>query len=468
MGEDNRVHAGHRSRMKDKFRRLGAGAFDTYELLEMLLYHVIPHRDTNPIAHRLIARFSSLEGVFAATAAALCEVEGVKEKTAAFLASVLRGAAILAEPADPAADRFDEYEKNGAFVAAQFSARTTPGILMILLDNRLECIRCEWVDASDFDSASVKTPMFVRPALRYGAAAVILAHEHPHGPLSPSVGDMATANMVSAALQTAGVDLIEHYIVCGSRFYGFHSHARYALNAKATEKDAGQGQMPSTDRSQESARRTARLAAYLEPPFGARAERIAARLIERFGSIPRVFGADGNDIAAVEGVGESVAFYIKLTVAIHSRRHADGFAFGVPHTTDEIIRYFFALFSGESVENVYMMLLDASRRVVACERVSVGATNAAQYTPRRLLEIAMRYDAAYAILAHNHPGGFSRPSAADIASTNGMIEAFDAAGVRLLDHYVFGAASYDSVMHRNTSVLSDPLVRGAQNDPDLP
>ena len=60
---DEKLHVGHRARMRRKFLSYGPRIFDTYELLEMLLYHVIPYKDTNPIAKRLLMEFGSLEGV---------------------------------------------------------------------------------------------------------------------------------------------------------------------------------------------------------------------------------------------------------------------------------------------------------------------------------------------------------------------------------------------------------------------
>ena len=58
--EDKDIHKGHRARMRSKLESYGPRIFDTYELLEMLLYYVIPYRDTNPIAKRLLAAFGSL------------------------------------------------------------------------------------------------------------------------------------------------------------------------------------------------------------------------------------------------------------------------------------------------------------------------------------------------------------------------------------------------------------------------
>jgi DNA repair protein RadC len=53
--------------MRRKFFDYGDEIFDTYELLEMLLYTVIPVTDTNPLAKRLLAVFGGLDGVLSAT-----------------------------------------------------------------------------------------------------------------------------------------------------------------------------------------------------------------------------------------------------------------------------------------------------------------------------------------------------------------------------------------------------------------
>ena len=88
----SRPHSGHRKRM---FRRLMHGGFDGYhehEILEQLLFEVIPRRNTNELAHALIARFWSLAGVFSARPQELMTIRGVGKRTADFLTSVWREA----------------------------------------------------------------------------------------------------------------------------------------------------------------------------------------------------------------------------------------------------------------------------------------------------------------------------------------------------------------------------------------
>ena len=79
------VHEGHRSRKKEQFRAHGLDAFADHEVLELLLYYAVPRQDTNPIAHRLMQKFGSLDAVFAADRAELEEVEGVGENASTLL-----------------------------------------------------------------------------------------------------------------------------------------------------------------------------------------------------------------------------------------------------------------------------------------------------------------------------------------------------------------------------------------------
>lgn len=82
-------HAGHRERMRERFE---AGGFDNYrphEVIEQLLFEVLPRVNTNPIAHDLIDRFGSVMGVLRAPIDELCKVDGVGIKTAEYIASVI-------------------------------------------------------------------------------------------------------------------------------------------------------------------------------------------------------------------------------------------------------------------------------------------------------------------------------------------------------------------------------------------
>ncbi|MEQ1578855.1 MAG: hypothetical protein ABL894_14555, partial [Hyphomicrobium sp.] len=68
------LYAGHRQRLRERFRKGGADAMPDYELLELVLFRAIPRRDTKDLAKRLIARFGSFAEVVNAPEPRLREV----------------------------------------------------------------------------------------------------------------------------------------------------------------------------------------------------------------------------------------------------------------------------------------------------------------------------------------------------------------------------------------------------------
>ena len=88
MNKTSNPHAGHRSRMKERFRKEGLDSFEEHEVLELLLYFGIPQRDTNPLAHQLLEQFGSFKQVFAADYEQLLKIPGMTSSAALLLTMV--------------------------------------------------------------------------------------------------------------------------------------------------------------------------------------------------------------------------------------------------------------------------------------------------------------------------------------------------------------------------------------------
>ena len=88
LSDDKNIHSCHRQRLRERYKREGAAGFEPHVLLELFLFDIIPRSDTNPIAHRLIERFGSLDGVFRAKYDELIKVKGVGNATARYIVDV--------------------------------------------------------------------------------------------------------------------------------------------------------------------------------------------------------------------------------------------------------------------------------------------------------------------------------------------------------------------------------------------
>ena len=219
-GEEH-VHSGHRKRMKDKLERHGQDVFDTYELLEMVLYHVIPHKDTNPLAKRLLARFGSLDGVLSAEREELVEVAGVGEKCADFLIAIDNVHRLIgAEYAPKKHNIFDSYTETGEYLIGKFKGLDHHRVMILMFDNRMHLIGEETVADVDYERGSVTARFFIEPAIRSRAAVVITAHNHPHGPFVPTPGDRETNALITDALHALGIVHLDHFLVSGKNYIG--------------------------------------------------------------------------------------------------------------------------------------------------------------------------------------------------------------------------------------------------------
>lgn len=224
MSEEN-PHKGHRERKKVQFREHGLDAFADHEVLELLLFYAIPRADTNPVAHRLLDRFGTLDAVLSAPAEELAQVEGMGEHAATLLALLLpvvrraffesqgRSGLVLAS-----AEQLGQY-----FCRLFFGARQEV-FYEVCLDAKGKLLRCYKLAEGSVNMVNVNVRCIVENALRSHASAVALSHNHPSGIALPSADDNATTLMVYDALRTVGIELVDHIIVADDDFVSLYEN----------------------------------------------------------------------------------------------------------------------------------------------------------------------------------------------------------------------------------------------------
>lgn len=206
------VHEGHRARKKEQFRAHGLAAFADHEVLELLLYYAIPRQDTNPIAHRLMERFGSLDAVFTADLAELSAVDGVGESAATLLALIRP----LFQRVHLAATReiiLADEEAIGDYFFDLFLGEREEKLYEACLDAKSRLLSCQLISSGGMDSMQVNVRRVVENAIKCSATSVLLAHNHPSGLALPSPEDNATTLSIYNALRAVGIELSDHIIV---------------------------------------------------------------------------------------------------------------------------------------------------------------------------------------------------------------------------------------------------------------
>ena len=205
-------HEGHRRRMKKRFVKEGFEYFEPHNVLEMALFYTSPRQDTNGLAHSLIDTFGSLAGVCDAPFDLLCGIPGVGEETAIFLKMIPEFARMYNQSKLAEKTVITEPDAAVAFFAPRFIGRTNEVFMAVFLNGRGEVISTDLFSKGDENAVVMDCNAVVRRALTVGAAAVIAAHNHPHGFAVPSQQDIAMTDRLADALTAINVRLCDHII----------------------------------------------------------------------------------------------------------------------------------------------------------------------------------------------------------------------------------------------------------------
>ena len=102
--------------------------------------------------------------------------------------------------------------------------------------------------------------------------------------------------------------------------------------------------------------------------------------------------------------------------------------------------YFISTFlDGEDRENMVVLLLNTTGRVVGMHRVSVGTLNASAVSAREVFKSAIMSNAASIIVGHNHPSDNVTPSREDDHVAAELRAAGKILGIPMLDFIIVGA-----------------------------
>ena len=86
-------------------------------------------------------------------------------------------------------------------------------VWVLCLDRKNKLLRFENITTGTATGSLVHPREVFRPAIRWGATAIILAHNHPSGDPTPSSSDLKVTQKISEAARHLGIDFHDHVII---------------------------------------------------------------------------------------------------------------------------------------------------------------------------------------------------------------------------------------------------------------
>ena len=212
MPEQNKLHEGHRQRVKEKFLLNGLDNFNDHQVLEMLLFYAVPRRDTNELAHKLINKFGSFSAVLDAPTNVLIDC-GLSQNAAVLLKLIPPISSLYINDKFSNEHKIITDDNIGDRIIPNFISAEDEQVLLLLLDAKGKELYCGIISKGSVNASEIYTRKIIQLAVKYNASGAILAHNHPSGVAIPSIADINTTKEIYDALNHINVLLADHIII---------------------------------------------------------------------------------------------------------------------------------------------------------------------------------------------------------------------------------------------------------------
>ncbi|MDE6728092.1 MAG: hypothetical protein K2J80_09180 [Oscillospiraceae bacterium] len=204
--------------MWQKYLEHGIGIFEEHELLEMLLFLLIPRVNTNETAHRLIERFGSLGGVLNAKFGELRNIAGIGVNSAVELCFIGDVAGYISRK-NRETITLDSSSVIIDFCIERYKSIPYECFSFYLLDEKLSLIYKEDIEIKQPNEANIDYGNIIKQVVKFESRAVILSHNHPDGGAYASNIDVTSTRILASLLKAINVKIIDHIVIHGNAGY---------------------------------------------------------------------------------------------------------------------------------------------------------------------------------------------------------------------------------------------------------
>ena len=212
-------YTGHRERVRQRALQSGLDGFQDYELLEMLLFYIVPQKDTKAMAKALLREFDTISNMLDTNPEDLM-IAGKLTANGALLFTLLRqlmsrynrekwgSKPILAT-----------YQDVGRFAVDAIKNVKVEAFYVICLNTQRRVLRIAKIADGTVDQVRIRIQDIIDQVRRTGAKSIVLSHNHPGGSIYPSQEDIDLTQKVIEVMEPLGVDVLDHIIVGGNSNY---------------------------------------------------------------------------------------------------------------------------------------------------------------------------------------------------------------------------------------------------------
>lgn len=205
-------------RPRERLASLGPQALSNAELLAILLRVGVAGENAVQVGQRLLQEFGGLAGLHRAPFEELMNQHGIGEAKAAQIKAAIELGRRLTLESPEERPTINSPADAAALVQFEMSALEQEHLRVILLDTRNHVLDIVEVYQGSVNSSQVRVGEIFKAAVRRGAPALIVIHNHPSGDPTPSPDDVAVTRAFVQAGKLLDVDVLDHLVIGQGKF----------------------------------------------------------------------------------------------------------------------------------------------------------------------------------------------------------------------------------------------------------
>jgi DNA repair protein RadC len=217
MGYDATYHTAVREmpledRPRERLARLGAEALRDAELMAIMFRTGTRQEGAVALAERVLRHFQDLRGLSRASMEEMLQIKGVGEVKAIELKAALELGKRLSAHVRVGRPKIRSSADVVDLLMIDFKEYETEHFKSILLNTKNEVLKMVNVSHGSLDGTVASPGDVFRQAVREGASALIVAHNHPSGDPEPSRTDIELTKRLVEAGSLMGIPLLDHVV----------------------------------------------------------------------------------------------------------------------------------------------------------------------------------------------------------------------------------------------------------------
>ncbi|KGD79675.1 MULTISPECIES: RadC family protein [Tatumella] len=208
-------------RPREKLIRHGAEVLTDTELLAIFLRTGLAGMGVMALSEMLLKQFGSLYALMSAGEDDYLAVRGIGKAKMTQLQAVAELGRRYFQAQMEAGNLLESPQITLNYLSSQLAHQEREIFVVIFLDNQHRVLSVQKMFSGSLSSVEVHPREIAREALKFNAAALILAHNHPSGHAEPSLADKEVTGQIQNVCMLLNIRLLDHLVIGKGQYVSF-------------------------------------------------------------------------------------------------------------------------------------------------------------------------------------------------------------------------------------------------------